>query len=640
MIIAINDFYIWSTKHSPFLVFNFFNVTQEHWNSESSQINLVVLKASKIGHMIQVPAQIFFKKFLFIAFIFLYHVHLGISQTNMQFTSNAAEQVIKGDFNPAAYMTTASITNHEQIISFIQNNVSADSLKAHILTLATFQNRNTASDTVSTTFGIGASRRWVYNQFQSISQASENRLIPSYFQFNRSICGVTQHRNVLAVLPGTDTSNHQVIILEAHMDSRCEDECDTLCQAEGIEDNASGSALILELARVMSKCAFKNTLVFMLTIGEEQGLYGADAFADYCNQQDILVKAVLNNDVIGGVICGQTSSPPSCPSYNDVDSTQVRIFSNGGFNSVHKQLARFVKLQYMEELKPLVSVPMLITIMSNEDRTGRGGDHIPFRQNGFTACRFTSANEHGNASIVPGYTDRQHTTTDVIGVDTNLDGEIDSFFVDFNYLARNACINGVAATVAAIGPKKPDFSVAFTTPSPGIVIQVTQETQYASYRVGIRSITNDWDSVYTMVGNYDTIFPPLANVYYVSIAAVDDNQLESLFSKEVAIQNSQLSIEEIAEDKIVPFELLQNRPNPFDEVTIIGVAVNKPCLYTEAEIHIKDVTGKLIEKIKIELNPGINEVFYQHGFGTTGIYYYSLLIDGKEVQSKSMIFAN
>lgn len=577
---------------------------------------------------------------LFFSFICNCNLSVSHSQTNSLFTSSVAEQVVKGNYDPLLYYSQNALTNHEQIITYIQNNVNPDSLKSTIFKLATFQNRNTASDTLSTSFGIGAARRWAYDQFEGISLTAENRLVPSYFQFDKNICGVGQHRNVLAVLPGTDTSNHQVIVIEGHMDSRCENECDTLCQAQGIEDNASGTALVLELARIMSKCSFKNTLVFMLTIGEEQGLYGADAFADYCNQYDIPIKAVLNNDVIGGVICGQTSSPPSCPSFNDVDSTQVRIFSYGGFNSVHKQLARFIKLQYQEELKPIVNVPMLVTIMTGEDRIGRGGDHIPFRQNGFAACRFTSANEHGDASNAPGYTDRQHTETDIMGLDTNLDGVIDSFFVDFNYLARNACINGVGATIAAIGPNKPDFVVDATIPGPGLIIHITQETQYTQYRVAIRSTTNDWDSVYTMPGNYDTIYPPTSNVYYVSVAANDENQLESLFSKEVLIQNSQISVEEIANEPINGIELLQNRPNPFDEVTIIGLAVTKPVAYKNAEIQIKDLNGKRIEQLKIELNLGINEVYYQHGYGRTGIYYYSLIVDGKEIATKSMIFAN
>jgi hypothetical protein len=562
-----------------------------------------------------------------------------ISQTNILFTNSTSEQVLKGNFNPSNYLSSTPINQHDDIVSYIQNNVSPDSLKAYILKLATFENRNTASDTISSTTGIGAARRWAFQKFSSFSAQAENRLIPSYFQFDKTICNVTQHRNVIGVLPGTDTSNHEVIIIEGHMDSRCENECNITCQAQGIEDNASGSALVLELARVMSKCSYKNTLVFMLTIGEEQGLYGADAFADYCNLNDIPVKAVLNNDVIGGIICGQTSSAPSCPGLNNIDSTQVRIFSYGGYNSIHKQLARFIKLQYKEELLPQVTVPMMVTIMSGEDRSGRGGDHIPFRQNGFASCRFTSANEHGDASNGPGYTDRQHTTDDILGIDTNSDGVIDSFFVDFNYLARNACINGTGAAIAAIGPKKPDFNTA-TVIGPGIIIHVLQEANYPTYRVGVRSVNNDWDSVYTISGYYDTIFPPVSNVYYVSIASVDENGLESLFSKEVVIQNSQISVPEIEETTTLPIELLQNRPNPFDEATIIGVLVNTNLSYKKAEIVLSDMNGKIVEKLPIALTPGVNEAYYEHGYGKTGTYFYSLVVDGNEIARKSMIFAN
>ena len=579
------------------------------------------------------------KAYVFLFIISSFLLSKAVSQTNILFTNTTSEQIIKGNFNPSSYLSSSPINQHAAVVSFIQNNVSADTLKSYILKLASFENRNTASDTVSTSTGIGAARRWVFQKFSNFSAQAENRLIPSYFQFERNICGVIQHRNIIAVLPGTDTTNHEVIVIEGHMDSRCENECDITCQAQGIEDNASGSALVLELARVMSKCTYKNTIVFMLTIGEEQGLYGADAFADYCNLNDIPVKAVLNNDVIGGIICGQTSSAPSCPGLNNIDSTQVRIFSFGGFNSVHKQLSRFIKLQYKEELMPFVTVPMMVTVMSGEDRSGRGGDHIPFRQNGFASCRFTSANEHGDASNGPGYTDRQHTTNDILGVDTDLNGTIDSFFVDFNYLSRNACINGAGASIAALGPKKPDFNIA-TIPGPGIVIHVTQESNYSFYRVGVRSTTNDWDSVYTISGYYDTIFPPVSNVYYVSIASVDENGLESLFSKEVVIQNSQISVSELEQESVKPIELLQNRPNPFDEVTIIGVLVNQEVNYKNAAIVVYDINGKRVENMKIDLKPGVNEAFYQHGYGKTGTYFYTLVIDGNEISRKSMIFAN
>ena len=104
-------------------------------------------------------------------------------------------------------------------------------------------------------------------------------------------------------------------------------------------------------------------------------------------------------------------------------------------------------MQYEEELLAHVEVPHLVTIMTAEDRTGRGGDHIPFRSAGYPAMRFTSANEHGDASNGPNYDDRQHTSDDILGLDTDNDGQLDSFFVDFNYLARNAVINANAATM-------------------------------------------------------------------------------------------------------------------------------------------------------------------------------------------------
>ena len=365
-------------------------------------------------------------------------------QTNILCTNPLAEQVMLGNYDPAQYAADVVITDPAIISSGIASGVSPDSLKSYIIRLSQFGTRNTGSDTLSNTSGYGAARRWAVQHFQQFSAEHEDRLIVSYLQFDQDICGMGRHANVLAILPGTDTVNPGIILIEGHMDSRCAVLCDVNCTAEGVEDNASGTALVLELARVMSPYTFANTLVFCITTGEEQGLLGAEAMAQYIQNKGITLRAVLNNDVIGGVICGQTSSPPSCPGLNDVDSTSVRLFSALSFNSPHKQLARYIKLQYKENILPTAAVPMNVRIMAPEDRTGRGGDHIPFREKGFTAMRFTAANEHGDASNGPGYTDRQHTSSDVLGVDTDGDGSVDSFFVQFNYLARNAVINGNA----------------------------------------------------------------------------------------------------------------------------------------------------------------------------------------------------
>jgi len=376
----------------------------------------------------------------------------------------------------------------------------------------------------------------------------------------------------------------------------------------------------------------------MLTIGEEQGLYGANAFSQHAVDEEIPIIAVLNNDVIGGVICGETSSAPSCPGLNDVDSTQVRFFTEGGFNSKNKQLARYIKLQYQEELLAYVSVPMQLTVMSAEDRTGRGGDHIPFRQDGFTAMRFTSANEHGDAGIDVDYHDRQHTSDDILGLDTDGDEVLDSFFVDFNYLARNATINGVGAAMIAVGPKPCDFLIE-TFEGPGIVIRITGAFGYPNYRVGLRTVTNDWDSVYVMEGNLDTIYPPTSDNYIISVASVDNQGIESLFSREIAFTNGELSIDG-GKSPVAPFELMQNRPNPFDEATIIGVRINQSIQYKTAYISIRDLQGREVERLPIQLSGEMNEVLYTHGYGKVGTFAYTLVIDGVDQVTKMMIFAN
>ena len=563
------------------------------------------------------------------------------SQTNMLSTNPLAEAVMLGNYDPADYMPSTVLNHPDEIVQAIYDGISTDSMLSYLVQLSSFENRNTGSDTISQTTGIGAARRWVHQRFALIGAANEGRLIPSYLQFDRDICGMSQHRNIFAVLPGINPETPGVVLIEAHIDSRCEDGCDIDCEAHGMEDNGSGTALVLELARVMSQLALDRTVVFMATIGEEQGLYGADAFAKYAKQKDIQMYAVLNNDVIGGIICGETSSAPSCPGLNHIDSTQVRFFSAGSNNSPHKQLARFIKLEYIEELRPIDDVPMQVTIMSAEDRSGRGGDHIPFRQQGFPAMRFTSANEHGNANVSdPNYHDRQHTTRDVLGLDTNGDNVIDSFFVDFNYLKRNSTINGMAAGMAAIGPFTPGFEVSYFEEN--ITVNIEDPYDYGEYRVMVRMLSNDFDTILTT--NEKSITFPYPDVHplltYVSVASVDGNGIESIFSGELRpteVNAIGEVVQEVFDKKI---ELLQNRPNPFDEATWIGFFVHEKQAYQDAYIAISGLNGHEISRIPVELHDGNNEILYRHGYNHVGVYAYSLVVDGTVIDTKRMVFAN
>lgn len=561
------------------------------------------------------------------------------AQSNIHPTSPIVAEVLLGNYDPAGFAAATSITEPAIIAAGIDAGISPDSLKSYIIRLSQFGTRNSASDTLSSTTGIGAARRWVYHKFESFSAQNENRLLVSYLQFDQNICDVGQHRNIMAVLPGSNPARNGVILIEGHIDSRCDILCDTTCTAQGVEDNASGTALVMELARVMAKYTFENTLVFMVTTGEEQNLVGARAFAQYVKNNNIPLRAVLNNDVIGGVICGQTSSPPSCSGFNTIDSTSVRLFSSGNYNSPHKQLARFIKLQYLENILPITQVPMNVRIMAPEDRSGRGGDHIPFRQNGYPAMRFTAANEHGDASNGPAYTDRQHTSDDILGVDTDADGEVDSFFVQFNYLARNAVINGAAAAIAARNvPTPPDFS-AIRSNAGVVIVDITDTANAGVYRIALHTIGHDWDTVYTLTGATQGAFPaPPSGILYVSVAAVDEEGAESLFSGEKLILVTGTSGPEEEEQKAV--HLLPNRPNPFDEATWISFWVNQMPEYRRASIQITDMQGKIVEQIPVKLQAGHNEVLYIHGYGVRGTFTYALQIDGRIVDARQMVYAN
>lgn len=573
-------------------------------------------------------------KFISFSFILSFTLTNLIAQnSNLIITSPVASAVVNGNYDPADYPTTWSGTPQE-LIAAMRPLISPDTLKKNIIRLSEFGTRNTGSDTLSQESGIGAARRWINHEFSRYQQEGNGRLLPAFFQFDRQVCNMGRHQNVIAVLPGTQVEPHEIIIVEGHMDSRCDVSCDVTCQAEGVEDNASGTALVMELARVMSPFTFKHTIVFMVTTGEEQGLVGAEAFAQYCTQQDIAVKAVFNNDVIGGILCGETASQPGCMSENTVDSTQVRIFSAGSFNSPHKSLARYTKLQYKEELLPTEQVPMMITLMSPEDRTGRGGDHIPFRESGYTAIRLTSANEHGDASNGPDYHDRQHTSADILGVDTDGDLIVDSFFVDFNYLSRNTAINATSAAMAAVSPITPTILVTKLGIGKAIV-QIDDPSGYGLYRVGKRLNSHDFDTLYTTIKLVDT-FSTGFGVPIWSAAAVDEFGIESLFTPDYLATTS-TSIQEELPNAI---ELLQNRPNPFDEATWIHFLVHQIPDHQSARIVIRDMQGKVLKDLPVQLKTGLNEVLYTHGFGTSGLMTYSLILDDTVIGTKSMVFAN
>ena len=330
--------------------------------------------------------------------------------------------------------------------------VSAERLRADVETMVGFGTRHTLSQQDHPTRGIGAAVRWGEATFSGISRQCggclELVVAQSTVQGNR-IPHPTLLRNVLAIQRGTERPD-EVVIVQAHIDSRVTDVMDAASDAPGANDNASGSALVIEAARALAGRRYPVTIVYALLSGEEQGLHGGRALADYAAQQGWRVKAVLNNDIVGN----------SCGSDGYCDPAHVRVFSegpradltdelraaqrrNGGENdSPGRNLAR-----WLDGLADEFPAGLAVRQIWRTDRMGRGGDQIPFLEQGFPAVRFSVAVE-----------DYDHQHQDLRVEDGVVYGDtVDE--MDFGYLARVTQLN-VRALARLAGTPMPPAPVA------------------------------------------------------------------------------------------------------------------------------------------------------------------------------------
>ncbi|WP_435354459.1 M28 family peptidase [Emticicia sp. SJ17W-69] len=589
-------------------------------------------------------------KYLLVMLVIISNRTFG--QTNMVVKNPTADAIMAGNYTVATYAKLTSITTPNAISTDIYQSISADSVKAYVRKLASFGTRNTNTlFSASTTVGLAATNTWVENKFKEISAQNNNRLVVSRMNFNAAICSSTTktYNEVFAVLPGSDLTDKSIILVEGHIDSRCNDQCSITCNAPGVSDNATGSALVIELARVLTKYNLKATVVFLLTIGEEQGLIGSTAFANYLSSKGRSVRMVLNNDIAGTTLCGPCSSSPSCVPNNIADRS-MRIFSYGSVNSIHKQLARYIKLEYNEQIKPIATIPMTLNLMSAEDRTGRSSDHVPFRSKGYASVRIMSQNENGDGTGSCGVV---HSSNDNEQIDTNNDGVLDDFNVDFNYLARNTIVNANAIAMAAQSVKAPTAFTAKYVATDKISLSITDASNAPSYRIAIRSTSNDWDSVYTVTTKTPTIVftRNISSTRYVSVAAVNSGGAESLFSNEVTITvpvkarmaqpetisflDESLQAPTLIENGV---EILKNYPNPFDESTYLILKNDANRQFEDAYLSIKKGDGTLIENRKIEVKEGINEYLFDYkNEGNIEILYCTFIANGKIIATRRMV---
>lgn len=428
-------------------------------------------------------------------------------------------------------MATASaqttVVRDPQIEQMIRE-VSADSLRAHINALVSFGTRHTLSNTTDAKRGIGASRRWVFSKFQQYARQSGGRMTAMIDSWtlqpdNRRIDKAADMGNVMATLKGTDPNDNRIFLVSGHIDSRVTNVMNRESDAPGANDDGSGTAAVIELARVMSKYSFPATIIFVAVSGEEQGLLGAEHLAEKAKTENWSLEALLNNDIMGSNHSNET---------NIIENTKLRIFSEGlpAFQTAERaanirqygnendgksrQLARYVKEvgeRYVDNLD--------IVLIYRNDRYLRGGDHTPFVTRGFPAVRITEMNENYN---------NQHQD---LRVENGVEYGDYAKHMDFEYLRKNTSVNLASLANLAKAPAVPQtvtIDVRNLTNSTALYWQAPKSGKVRGYYVLMRETNWPYWQKKFFTTKLGMTLPYSKDNYFFAVQAVSEDGNESL----------------------------------------------------------------------------------------------------------------
>jgi hypothetical protein len=408
--------------------------------------------------------------------------------------------------------------------------VSSKNIETTIRKLVSFKSRHTLGDTTSKTTGVGAARNWIKAEYERYASDSHGRMTVQFDTFTQPkserVNAPVKLKNVLAILKGTDPKDNRVYIVSGHYDSRMSDVMDPNGDEPGANDDASGTAVSMELARVMAKRSFPATIIFMAVVGEEQGLYGSTHVAKRAKAENWNVDAMLNNDIVGNTHGMETDLK---------DNRSVRVFSEGVPTIAagnEKQIASLISLggendspsrelaRYTKETAERYVDQLDVKLIYRRDRYLRGGDHIPFLQQGYTAVRFTEMNEDFT---------RQHQT---IRTENGVDyGDLPDY-VDFNYAQKVARMNLSVLANLASAPAEPQNVGVITS-------GLTNRTQLkweapangkkpAGYYVLMRETTSPyWEKKIYVTDMHADIAYSKDN-YFFAVQSVDNDGHESL----------------------------------------------------------------------------------------------------------------
>lgn len=372
----------------------------------------------------------------------------------------------------AAALATAAEAPDPRIVQSLAD-ISASRIEQRIRTLVGFHTRHTLSETASNSRGIGAARRWIQRELLDCSKAAGGRLVVAMDEFTepagRRMPRAAQLVNVVATLPGTSpVSKERLFVVSGHYDSRNSDVMDAEGFAPGANDDASGVAAVMEMACAMAKHRFDATLVFMAVPGEEQGLLGAAHWAREARRQGLRIDGMITNDIIGSATgdAGQRD-PQQLRLFADGLDPLLRLLTRAAANQPAGEAEARAGDAIRAELQPLVlagghdDLPthqlgrhikaagerylpgFTVKLIQRRDRYLRGGDHIPFLEQGYAAVRISEpfenfAHQHQNVRTENGV----------------VYGDLPEF-VDYAYVADVARINAAALGTLALAPAAP-----------------------------------------------------------------------------------------------------------------------------------------------------------------------------------------
>ena len=403
--------------------------------------------------------------------------------------------------------------------------VSADRIKADVKTLTEFGTRNTFSDTVSNTRGIGAARRWIKSEFENISKGCNNCINVFYQKdlVTKEMGNRVPHNayvvNVVAIQKGTKYPN-KFIIMSGDIDSRASDTMDFTTDAPGANDNASGMAGTIEAARVLSKYKFESSILYVGLSGEEQGLFGGAGLAKYAKEKGWEIIGILNNDMIGnitgvdGVIDNRSfrifSEP--VPANESENERRMRRFYGGEVDGISRQLARYIHKSvktYMPEMNPMMIYRL--------DRFGRGGHHRPFNDLGFAGIRIMEAHEN--------YTQQHQDIREENGIKYG-----DTFEqVNFPYAKKLTAVNAISLAGLAWAPESPKEVEIGGIVEASVKLKWTKVDGAKGYKIYWRDTTSPtWDNSRYVESTSFTLDGIVIDNFFFGVAAVGENGHESV----------------------------------------------------------------------------------------------------------------